>query len=62
MDVFVVTNKELKGKKVGEYKSLKCYLLGFFRYRKLEERGFVFTTATQALNFMIRATHMYGGN
>lgn len=61
MEVFVVTDKELKEKKVGEHKIFKCYLMGFFRYRKIEERGFVFTTAKQALNFMLKAPNMYIG-
>lgn len=62
MQVFFVTYKDLKEKKVGECNGLKCYLMGFFRYRNLKEKGFVFATAKQALNLMLKLSNINGGN
>jgi hypothetical protein len=54
MYVYVVTHKNLKADMVGKYKNLYCYQIGFFTYRNLKERGYVFTTAEQAISFMVK--------
>lgn len=54
MYVYVVTHKKLEAYKVGEYRNLRCYQMGFLQYRYLDERGYVFPTAAQALNFMLK--------
>lgn len=54
MYVYVVTHKKLEAYKVGEYRNLHCYQMGFLQYRHLDERGYVFPTAAQALNFMLK--------
>ena len=54
MYVYVVTHKNLNADRVGEYKGLKCYQMTVLKYHYIEERGYVFATATQALNFMLK--------
>lgn len=61
MIVYVVTHKKLRKKRCGMYKKLYCYVMGFDEYRECKERGYVFATAKQALNFIVKAANMYGG-
>jgi hypothetical protein len=57
-----VTHKKLNKCRNGIYKKLYCYQMGFGEYRECKERGYVFANGKQALEFMIKAANMYGGN
>lgn len=54
MKIFLVTKAQLEEKRCGTYKDFYCYLISFFRYRKERIRGAIFSTAKQAINYMIR--------
>lgn len=54
MIVYVVTHKNLDKEYIGEYRGLRCYQMGLYEYRISPDRGYVFSTAEQALNFMLK--------
>ena len=61
MIVYVVTHKKLNRKRCGYFKGIYCYVMNFLQYHESAERGYVFATAKQALNFMLKVANMYGG-
>lgn len=54
MYIYLVTENKLREKAVGYYRGLFCYLMPFYKYQKGSERGHIFTTAKQALKFMLK--------
>jgi hypothetical protein len=54
MIVYIVTHKNLDKEQIGYYKGMGCYQMGFYEYWNSSDRGYVFSTAEQALNFMLK--------
>lgn len=54
MVIYLVTKEPQNANRCGMYKDFYCYVMDFMTYYKQKMTGNIFSTAKQALNYMIR--------
>lgn len=54
MVIYLVTKEPQNANRCGTYKDFYCYVMDFMTYYKQRMTGNIFSTAKQALNYMIR--------